>query len=525
VSSSLSSNVVGATPTSVADQSRPGARASGPTYGHILKSSALIGGSSVTNLLFGLVRAKVMAVLLGPAGVGLLGLYTSIVDLTYSLAGVGVNSSGVRQIAEAAGSGDTLRIAQTVAVVRRAAALLGIAGAVVLIALATPVSTLTFRSDAHAGAVALLSLVVLFRLIADGQTAVLQGVRRIRDLAALACLGSLFSTLTMVPLVYWFGSAGLVPALAASAAMTCLASWWYGARVPTTTVSLSIAQVARRAGPLLRLGLAFMASGALTMGAAYVVRTIVLRTLGVDAAGLYQAASVLGGLYVGIVLQAMGSDFYPRLTAVATDDAECNRIVNEQTHVSVLLAGPGVIGTLTLAPIVTMLFYSTTFVPAVDALRWICLGMALRVVTWPMGFIVLARGQALIFFLVDLAWTAVHVALVWLTVPSYGVTGAGLGLFGSYVFHGLVIYPVVRRLTGFRWSRASARGCLVFLVLVTTVFVGFEVLPAWLAMGLGTAALAFSCVYALGAILELVSLDRVPPRVRRLLLRLVRTSP
>ena len=77
------------------------------TYGQILKSSAIIGGSSVINIAIGIVRTKFMAVFLGPAGFGLMGLYGSIADLALSIAGMGVNSSGVRQIAEAVGSGDT----------------------------------------------------------------------------------------------------------------------------------------------------------------------------------------------------------------------------------------------------------------------------------------------------------------------------------------------------------------------------------------------------------------------------------
>ena len=48
-----------------------------------------------------------------------------------------------------------------------------------------------------------------------------------------------------------------------------------------------------------------------------------------DAAGFYQAAWTLGGLYVGIILQAMGADFYPRLVGVATDNPQWNRLVND----------------------------------------------------------------------------------------------------------------------------------------------------------------------------------------------------
>src|SRR5215471_6733544 len=80
------------------------------TYGQILKSSVLIGGSSVLNIGIGIVRTKAMAVLLGPAGFGLMSLYGSIADLAVSIASMGVNSSGVRQIAEAAASSDDKRI-------------------------------------------------------------------------------------------------------------------------------------------------------------------------------------------------------------------------------------------------------------------------------------------------------------------------------------------------------------------------------------------------------------------------------
>jgi len=139
------------------------------TYGQILKSSALIGGSSMVNIAIGIIRTKAMAVFLGPAGFGLMGLYGSIVDLAQSIAGMGINSSGVRQIAEAAGSGETERIARTVVVLRRTSVVLGILGAVLLIVFSRQVSTLTFGSDQHAVAVALLSLAVFFRLVSAGQ--------------------------------------------------------------------------------------------------------------------------------------------------------------------------------------------------------------------------------------------------------------------------------------------------------------------------------------------------------------------
>src|SRR4051812_45676980 len=99
------------------------------SYGRILKPSAVIGGSTALNMFFGIARTKAMALLLGPSGVGLLGIYSSISDLVRSVAGLGINSSGVRQIAESVGSGDRARISCTVRTLRRVAICSGTVGA------------------------------------------------------------------------------------------------------------------------------------------------------------------------------------------------------------------------------------------------------------------------------------------------------------------------------------------------------------------------------------------------------------
>ena len=466
-----------------------------------------------------IVRTKAMAVLLGPAGFGLMGIYGSIADFAQSIAGLGVNSSGVRQIAEAIGSGDTDRIARTVVVLRRTSVVLGVIGAFLLVLFSSQVSTLTFGSDRQTAAVALLSVAVFFRLVSAGQGALIQGMRRISDLAWMGVLGALYGTIFSIPLVYFLREDGVVPALICVAGMSIVTSWWYSRKVRIKTPSMAISQVRQEAGGLLKLGFAFMASGFLMMGAAYAVRTMVLRMEGFEAAGFYSAAWTLGGMYVGFILQAMGADFYPRLTGVAADNAEVNRLVNEQAQISLLLAGPGVIATLTFAPIVVTLFYSAKFVAAVEVLRWFCLGMTLRVITWPMGFIIMAKGKSNLIILTELAWTVVNVGLSWVCLQYFGLNGTGIAFFGSYVFHGLMIYTVVRWLSGFRWSSANIRTGLLLLCLIAIVFSGFHVLPTLWAGGFGLLSVVLCCVYSIRALLNLIPLARIPYPIQRLLVR------
>jgi antigen flippase len=352
-----------------------------------------------------------------------------------------------------------------------------------------------------------------------------QGMRRIADLARANIWGGLFGTALSILIVYFYGKAGVVPALVCVAAMGIVTSWWYSRKIRVDKVAMKFADISAEVSELLKLGLIFMASAFMAMGVAYVVRIIVLRKMGEDAAGYYQSAWTLGGLYVGFILQAMGADFFPRLTAVAHDHAECNRLVNEQAEVGLLMAGPGVLGTLTFAPLVIQVFYSAKFGPAVEILRWICLGMVLRVATWPMGFIPVAKGARQAFFWSELIGNAVQVVLVWYCVGRFGLNGTGIAFFGSYVLFWFLMYGIVRSMSGFRWSPANKEIGLLYTILIAVVFIAWYFLPRSIMVVSGTGITVLASIYSLKKLCTLVPLDRFPRLVQQVMVFLRLAPP
>jgi len=114
-----------------------------------------------------------------------------------------------------------------------------------------------------------------------------------------------------------------------------------------------------------------------------------------------------------------------------------------------------------------------------------------------MGFIIVAKGKPIVFFCAELAWTIVAVCLAWLCVGYFGLSGAGMAFFGSYVFHALLIYPIVRSMSGFHWSAQNKRTTLFFLSLITAVFCGFYVLPFYVACTFGGVMVLLTGAYSL----------------------------
>ena len=487
------------------------------THGRILKSSALFGGSSVLIVAIGMVRAKALAVFLGPAGYGLFGIYSSLVNLAQCVAGLGVSGSGVRQIAQAASTGSESQIAHTVVVLRRVSILLGLLGAALLIGLSRPIAILTFGGPQHTAALCFLAAAVFLQIVSSGQVALVRGLHRLRELAAINVLAPLFGTMIAILLVYMFRDDGVVPAIVGIALTALAVSWWFSRKVRVDWPGLTFADGRGEVASLLKLGTALMASGLMTMGMAYVVRLMLLRISGSEATGYYQSAWTLGGLYVGFILEAMGSDYYPRLAAHAENDHQCNLLANEQTLVGLLLAGPGVLATITLAPVAIEAFYSVRFLAADSVLRWICLGATLQVITWPMSYILIAKGKQGLFFGTELGWGAVSLILSWICIKSFGLAGAGIAFAGSYLFYGIMLLAILKPLTGFQWTGQNVRTGLLFLGAIVAVFAMFYVLPFVVATWLGAGATAACTFYSLYVLTHLLPRERIPVQIRRLL--------
>ena len=134
-----------------------------------------------------------------------------------------------------------------------------------------------------------------------------------------------------------------------------------------------------------------------------------------------------------------------------------------------LLGLPGILGTIALAPWVLHLFYSRNFDAAAEILCWQTAGMVLRLGSWPMAFIVMAKGRPAAVFWTELAAHSTYVLLAWVGLKFFGLAGAGIAFLGLYVFHWAMMYAVVHRMTGFTWSSDNRK--LAVLGLISTAVV------------------------------------------------------
>lgn len=500
------------------------------TYGSMVKSTLLLGGSTAMNLLIGMTRTKVTAVLLGPGGTGLMSLYSNATAMVGSVTNLNITYAGVRRIAEALGRGDRNEAARIAAVLQRTAWATGLLGVGMQLTLCIPLSIFAFGDASRAPSIAALSVVLLLQSLATSWQALLQAARKVSDVARQNVATAATSAVTGVALIAWLREGGIVPQLIAVSATGLVFAVWFGRRAGLPTRRPSWADMKEVAPTLLQVGGAITATGVLTTGTTYFVASLISRRLGLVEAGLYQAAWTLSGLFAGVVLNAMAADYYPRLAALGDSRAESVRLVNQQAEISLLLAMPGILGTLVLGKFVLNGLYSAKYLPAYDLMGWLLGAVAVRVLAWCMAYVLLARERILDFVASETVLNAVQASLSWLLIEKLGTRGVAIAIVVAYVAYGVILYWLLRRSIEFRISRDLARqmmwmapSSLSVWLLATWYPEGWKSMPSYVA----TAAVSVLCLRQAGRKLDLG--ESIPEILRNGLRtvrsRLGRTTP
>lgn len=437
------------------------------SYGQIAKSTGIFAGSQGINIAAGIVRTKVLALLLGPAGVGLVGLYQSVIDVVKSVAGLGLSFSAVKDIAQATASNDTEKIAETVTVTRRLIWWTSMLGALLMLLFSKPISEFVFSDQQHVLAICLLSFCVVTGLLSSGQMALLQGSRRLLNMAKASVYGTLVGSVVAITLYAWLGIDGIVPALMGIAVVSLFFSWYFTHRIRGTQVRMTLRETWMKGGSMVKLGVSSMLSGLAATCVMMLMKSFILKeSHQEDTVGLFQAVWSLSSMYIGALLSAMSTDYYPRLCGLEHDEKAMVSYANQQTRFVMLVSTPLVVGVLLFSSLILRVFYSNSFLAANGLMQLQILGTFFKLAIWPVAFFLLAKGKGGRFLLSEVSWYVIYYVSTRLLWPQYGLLAAGIGFLLAYAVYCPLIVMLVRPICAIRLTPPNMR-LLTFQTLTT----------------------------------------------------------
>lgn len=404
------------------------------SYKNIFKTTFLFSFVQVFHILTKVAVNKAVALLLGAEGLGIISLYNTAINMLKSGCGLGIKQSAVRDVSEANREGNLNKISEVISVTNKVVIFTAILGLVITIIVSPFLSNYSFGSSEFIIPFVILSIAVALNIYAEGQLAILTGMRRLKDLAMANILGSIVGMVTSIPLYYLWGKEGIVPSLIIAALCLFIVTKVYVYRIKIDRVKIDLMTTFKKATPMVQMGSVLMIAGFAGLVFDLLVSSFIRYEGGFETVGYFQAGATIISSYFGIVLSAMTTDYYPRICGVNKDNDALKTELNKQVSAGVILIYPLAVCFVYLAPYFITFLYRDDFAVSTQYTDFAIFGTILIVASNCMGMIFMAKMASKLYLLLVLV--AILCQLLFY-VPLYHFLGLrGLGV--SYIMNGVI---------------------------------------------------------------------------------------
>ena len=406
-------------------------------YNSIIKATSLLGGVQMINILLNLLRTKAIAILLGPSGVGLNGIYNETRELIHTTTNLGLDISGVRGISQAFEQNDKAEIDRQVRLLRTWVLLFALFGTFLCALIAQPLSQFTFKENSHTWDFVFLSPAVGFSTITCGEMAVLKGLRKLKSLASLSIVNVVIAIAVSLPIYYFWGLSGVLPALVICTLLWAVAALAYGINAHSFGFFTKSKQL-KGSNILLGIGITFVVCEIIDHIAKLSVQSYLNNNASLEMVGLYNSCRTMTLTYAGMVFSAMDQDYFPRLSGAVKNMLERTAILTKQLDVTLMIITPMLVAFIVIMPVIVPLLLSGEFNAIIPMAQIIAASLIFRAIYLPNAYLPLAAGDSKVYLALNVIG-ALNTFWIILGYKLGGLIGMGVAMFGENLIDVLMV--------------------------------------------------------------------------------------
>lgn len=415
--------------------------------------------------MISIIRSKVVALLIGPAGMGIFNLFTTTTGFISGLTNFGLSISSIKNVALASASGDSNKVGLIVGVLKKLLWATGILGMALTILFSPWLSKIVFGNNEYRIGFIWVSLSLLFQQLSSGNLVILQGLRKLKYLAKANLLGAIVGLVIAMPLYYLWRIDGIVPVIIISSFISMMIAWIYASKCKVPSIKIKTKEIIHEGKDMLSMGFMINLNGLVAIGVTFLLSIYIRNDGGLEQVGLYNAGFAILNSYVSMIFTAMYTDYYPRLSAVASSNENAASLINQEAEVAILILAPILALFMIFVHWVIILLYSREFIAINEMVQWAALGMYFKVASWSVATIFLAKGAAKLFLWNGLAQTLYTLVLNIIGYRLMGLEGLGISFLISFLIYAIQVYLVAKDKYGFSFQRQFYKIAFIQLIL------------------------------------------------------------
>lgn len=410
----------------------------------IVKVFSLTSISTLVKMCTGLVSVKIVASIIGPAGVALVGQLNNFSTIALSLATGGINSGITKYIAEY--KSDASKVKQYLATAFRITVVCSLLVGLVLLLLCKQLSSLIMMTPQYWYVFAIFGITITFYGLNNMLVSVVNGYKQFNKYVKVNVVSSIFGVAFTVALVLALGLPGALISAVTFQSLMIFVSVLMLRKLEWLRKDWLVGKFKRTiASQYFRYALMTLLSAFLVPISQMLLRGYVISEISITEAGWWEGMNRISNMYLMVITSSFSVYYLPRLSEISDrielrhEIFKCYKVI-----VPLLLAGFTVIYFLRF--FIVKLLFTHEFMPMTQLFIWQMAGDFFKICSWLLAFLMVAKSMTKAYISTEIIFTLSYILLGYTFIRFDGIVGLCQAYLTNYVLYLAVLTFMFRKL-------------------------------------------------------------------------------
>ncbi len=410
---------------------------------NFLKTSFFSGVITIIRVLSGFVANKVVAIFTGPSGIALVGSFTNFISITLAFANGAINSGIIKYSAEYLD--DDTKTKDLVNTALKISLFCSFFVGLIIAIFSKSISILLFKSDSFSSVIILFGLTIFLYSLNILLLSILNGRGEIKKYTLINTLGSIFSLVITLILVYYFNIEGALAALFLSQTAVFFITFYFSRKsrwYNFIDFKTGINNVVLK--NLSHYSLMAIVSAILVPLSQMIIREYIIAHQSIKAAGLWQGVLRISDSYLMIITTSLTVYYLPKLSVLKSNSEIKKEIFYIYKYLIpfLILSGSSI---YLLRNYIIKILFTDEFVEMNNLFHYQLLGDFLKISSWIIAYVMIAKSMTKHYILTEIIFNLSSVLLGIYFISKFGVAGAPLAYLINYIFYSILMLFFFKR--------------------------------------------------------------------------------
>ncbi|EDP75580.1 O-antigen translocase [Hydrogenivirga sp. 128-5-R1-1] len=410
---------------------------------NLIKTSILSAISTIIRILAGFIINKMIAVYIGPSGVALFGQFRNFMSMVITFSNGAINQGIVKYTAEYKDIESKQKLFSTSLVIGFISSIvLGI----LIIIFRNELSKLILHTTEFSDVFIILGIFTVLFSLNNIFLSILNGEKEIKKYISVNIASSIFVLILTILLVIKFKLKGAFLSLILGQSLIIVFTLFLVIKSRWFKVEYFLQGIDKESlRRLLKFSSMTITAATMVPLSQIAIRNYIGIKLGWDSAGYWQGVFFISEVYLMVITTSLSVYYLPRLSEIQDKKELKKEILNGYRIIMPIVIFLAFLIFIFKKFIVVTLF-SEKFLPMLELFKWQLIGDVIKIASWLLGYIMVAKALTKLFVLSEILFTISWVVFTIVFVYIFGLIGSVYAFTFNYILYLLFLGFYFRRI-------------------------------------------------------------------------------